>query len=86
MGDNQVNSWMTQVVLQRTNQVDKMRSLPSDWWMGWVMEREVLEEFGQRTGSEEDVHLVQYLMEVAVSEKTVVGVKKVEGVEVDKEH
>lgn len=85
MGGNQVNSWMTQVVLQRMNQMDKMRSLPSDWWMGWVMEKEVLEEFGQRTGSEGDVHLVPYLMEVAVSEKTVVGVKKVEGVEVDKE-
>lgn len=35
-----------------------MRSLPSDWWMGWVTEIVGSEESGQMTGSVEDVHWV----------------------------
>jgi len=44
--------------VQRRNQGEKMRSLPSDLWMGWVMEIGVLEESEQRTGSVGDVHWV----------------------------
>ena len=44
--------------VQRRNRVEKMGSLPSDWWMDWAREIEVLEESGQRTGSVGDVHWV----------------------------
>lgn len=57
-----------------------MRSLPSDLWMGWVMEIGVLEKCGRRIGSVGDVHWAQYLMgvlgygfEVGVEEAEVVA-------------
>lgn len=69
-GDNQENSWKTHLAQevacldQRRSQGEMMRSLPSDFWMGWVMERGVLEESGQRTGSVGGVHWAPYLMGV----------------------
>lgn len=63
-----------------------MRSLPSDWWMGWVKEIEVLEESGQRTGSVRGVHWVPYLMGVAGHDRFEKGVGEAEVVEGDREH
>lgn len=63
-----------------------MRSLPSDWWMGWVREIEVLEESGQRTDSVRGVHWVPYLMGVAGHERFEEGVEEAEAEEGHKEH
>lgn len=63
-----------------------MRSLPSDWWTGWVREIEVLEVSGQRTGSVRGVHWVPYLMGVAGHGRFEKEVREAEVVEGDKEH
>lgn len=63
-----------------------MRILPSDLWMGWATEREVLEESGWRTGNVGDVHWVPHLMEVAGCGRSEVAVEELEVVEGDKEH
>lgn len=61
-----------------------MRSLPSDLWMGWVMEIGVLGESGQRTGSVGGVHWVPYLMGAVGHGRIEVGVEEAEVVEGDK--
>lgn len=73
-----MNSWMThlaQEVAQRRSWGEKMRSLPSDLWMDWAMEKGVLEEFGRRTGSVGGVHWVPYLMGLAGCGRFEVGVE-----------
>lgn len=71
---------------QRRSRGEKMRSLPSDLWTGWVTVIEVLEESGWRTGSVGDVHWVPYLMGVAGYGRFELGLEEAGVVEVDKEH
>lgn len=54
--------------------------------MGWVKEKGVSEESGQKTGSVEDVHWVPFLRGVVGCGRLEVGVEGAEGVEGDKEH
>lgn len=63
-----------------------MRSLPSDWWTGWVREIEGLGESGQRTGSAGDVHRVPFPMGVAGHGRFEVGLGRTGVVGEDKEH
>lgn len=85
-----MNSWMTHLAqevacwVQMRSQGEKVRSLPFDLWMGWVMGKGVLEESGWRTGSVGDVHWVPYLMGMAGCGRF--GVSVEEAVEGDKEH
>ncbi len=64
----------------------KMRSLPSDLWMGWVMETGELEESGWRTDNVGDVHWVPYLLEVAGCGRLEGRVMEAEVEEGDKKH
>lgn len=75
--DIQVNSW---------SQGEKMRSLPSDWWMGSVEATGALEESDWMTDSVKDVCLVAYLLRVVGHVGFEVGVEEAELVTEDKEH